>query len=366
MIKVILVDDEKPALKELQYFLRDYHDISVVGMFTDPLEAIHSIGQHKPEVVFLDIYMPQMGGMEAAVKILEDSPETEIIFVTAFDQYAVDAFEIQALDYVLKPISQERFKKTMDRIFVKKDSHIVADEKTLKIRCFGSFQLGWENREPVKWRTEKNRELFAYLVHNRGKSLTKDQLLDVLWPDDDPDKAIRQLYNGIYYIRKAVEAYGIDKNFIRIGNGYCLTLEKVDLDVDNFCNKVKYLKGLTAESLVELIELYSDGYLYGDDFLWVDFERERLSKLYYQCLMTLSEKYLEKQQYEASESTLFMAYEKFPLEENVTERLLELYLITRNKLKAVRHMDIFSDFLNKELGVKPDKKIMNLYIKILN
>jgi two-component system LytT family response regulator len=138
MIKLILIDDEKPALKEFEYLLKDNKLIEIVGMYTNPLKAIDEISELKPEVAFLDINMPQMKGIDAASKLLEICPNLDIVFVTAYDEYAIEAFELYAMDYLLKPISQKRFNITLERIIDKKNyeketegkvSNIIRDKK---------------------------------------------------------------------------------------------------------------------------------------------------------------------------------------------------------------------------------------------
>jgi len=120
MIRAVLVDDERPALRGLEHLLKNYSEVSIIGMYTNPLIAIEEIGFLKPQVVFMDINMPQLKGIDAASRILDLSPDTDIVFVTAFDQYAIEAFEIHALDYILKPISTERLGKTIERMMMKK------------------------------------------------------------------------------------------------------------------------------------------------------------------------------------------------------------------------------------------------------
>lgn len=116
MIKVILVDDERPALEELTYLLKEYDYIQIVGAYTDPIVALEALHKMKVDVAFLDISMPEMDGfmLAEAVTRLEDPPL--IIFATAYDAFAIKAFDIHAVDYLLKPLSEERLSKTVQRI----------------------------------------------------------------------------------------------------------------------------------------------------------------------------------------------------------------------------------------------------------
>ncbi|NCB52632.1 MAG: response regulator [Clostridia bacterium] len=360
MITAILVDDMRPALRELEFLLNKYPDITIDGMYTNPLAAIEKIGETKPQAVFLDINMPQLQGMDAASKILDVSPETDIVFVTAYDQYAVEAFELHAMDYLLKPISEERLEKTIERIRKKAPAERKQDSSKLQIRCFNRFRMGWEGREPIKWRIEKARELFAYLLQNHGRSIFRDELLDKLWPEDDPDRAVKQLYNGTYYIRKALEAYGIDKSLISINNSYNLTLGPVDWDVGRYCELFENHNEDRPRALEKMEALYAGGYLEGEFYPWSDFEGERLSKLYDQCVIELSKSYMSEKKYNQAENILLKAYHKNPYLEDISELLLKLYRETGNTGMAIKHYNTYAALIKEELGISPDKKLREL------
>lgn len=360
MITAVLVDDMRPALRELEFLLKKYTEISIVGMYTDPLTAIEKIGELKPLVVFLDINMPQLRGIDAGSRILDLSPKTDIVFVTAYDQYAVEAFELHALDYLLKPVAEDRLKKTVARL--QKKLPLAKEQHSLKlqIRCFGRFQMGWEDREPIKWRTEKAKELFAFLLQNHSRNIARDELLDKLWPENNPDRALKQLYNGIYYIRKALEGYGIGSELISIDNNYNLKLGTMDWDVGRFCELLIKNREESPERIEEIEALYAGDYLESELYPWSDFERERLSKLYEQGILELSKKYIKEKKYDRAESILLKAYDKNPYSEDITELLLKLYMGTGNKTNAVRHFNTYSALMEKELGIMPDEMLRKL------
>jgi len=115
-IRVLLVDDEAPAREELKYLLRSYTDLSVEGEAADGLAALEAFRSLKPEVVFLDIQIPGIQGIDLAATLSQMAEPPLIVFVTAFDSYAVRAFELNALDYLLKPIAEDRFAATVRRI----------------------------------------------------------------------------------------------------------------------------------------------------------------------------------------------------------------------------------------------------------
>ena len=125
-IRALVVDDEQPARERLRQLLSAFDELEVVGEAEDGEQAIESILRLKPDLVFLDIQMPGCTGMEVAASL--PSPRPRIIFCTAFDQYAVDAFELQAIDYLLKPVSRARLEKAVDRV---RGTAAAGQEKTL-------------------------------------------------------------------------------------------------------------------------------------------------------------------------------------------------------------------------------------------
>jgi DNA-binding LytR/AlgR family response regulator len=115
-IRTVLVDDEEMALVNLKFALEEYQDIDVIAQFTDPFEAVEKIYELQPDAVLLDIDMPGINGLEAALEIKNGFPQAAVVFVTAYNQYALNAFEVNAVDYVLKPVSSKRLKPTVERL----------------------------------------------------------------------------------------------------------------------------------------------------------------------------------------------------------------------------------------------------------
>jgi two-component system LytT family response regulator len=114
MIRCLLVDDERPARDRLRALLAAHEDVEVVGEAADGAEAVERVTALRPDLVFLDIQMPGATGLEVAASLA--APRPRIVFCTAFDAHAVDAFELQALDYLLKPVSRARLAGTLARV----------------------------------------------------------------------------------------------------------------------------------------------------------------------------------------------------------------------------------------------------------
>ncbi|MDP1572577.1 MAG: LytTR family DNA-binding domain-containing protein [Vicinamibacterales bacterium] len=113
-IRTLIVDDEQPARDRLRQLLAGHPDVEVVGEAEDGVQAIEAVAALAPSLVLLDIQMPGCSGLEVASSLAH--PRPAIVFCTAFDQYAVDAFELQAMDYLLKPVTRARLQAALDRL----------------------------------------------------------------------------------------------------------------------------------------------------------------------------------------------------------------------------------------------------------
>ncbi len=109
-LRAVVVDDEQLARDELCYLLDEVGGVEVVGQAGNGLEALEAIGRSSPDLVFLDVQMPGLTGFEVAKRLTDRQPPITVIFVTAFDQHAIEAFEVNAVDYLLKPIEAAGWK----------------------------------------------------------------------------------------------------------------------------------------------------------------------------------------------------------------------------------------------------------------
>jgi len=129
-INTILVDDEKPAREELTFLLKSFPEINLIAQGKNGLEAVQLIKEHTPDLVFLDVQMPGLDGFGVIKKLMDrKSKVPHIVFATAFDQYAVNAFDVNAVDYVLKPFDKSRLAKAIARAKKAMESSTPAVEK---------------------------------------------------------------------------------------------------------------------------------------------------------------------------------------------------------------------------------------------
>ena len=115
-MRVMVVDDERPARDELCYLLREISDVDIVAQAVSGEETIKKFQEHRPDVIFLDIQMPDASGVDVARELIRLGFSPAIVFATAYDQYAVDAFDVNAVDYLLKPFHEDRLAETVQRL----------------------------------------------------------------------------------------------------------------------------------------------------------------------------------------------------------------------------------------------------------
>jgi DNA-binding LytR/AlgR family response regulator len=129
VIRTILADDEQPALDELCFLLRDVADVEIVGQARDGVDAFRLIAAEQPQLALLDVQMPGLDGFQVVreVQTLERAPL--VIFVTAFDRYAIRAFEVSAVDYLLKPVSADRLARALERVRIRLVGDARLDQK---------------------------------------------------------------------------------------------------------------------------------------------------------------------------------------------------------------------------------------------
>ncbi|CAM2916200.1 LytTR family DNA-binding domain-containing protein [Hathewaya histolytica] len=127
----IIVDDEYPAREELKYFIENFSSIKIIGEFDDSIKALEYIENNKPHIVFLDINMPKLDGVTLSRVLSKKKDEIIIVFITAYKQYAVEAFEVDAFDYILKPFSEERILRTLNKLKRLENSKVINSRITL-------------------------------------------------------------------------------------------------------------------------------------------------------------------------------------------------------------------------------------------
>lgn len=300
MIKTIFIDDEKPALSKMRNLLKSYTEYEICGEFTDANEALNQIAEISPQVAFIDIAMPGMSGIELATAINKKmGHKVQIVFVTAHNEYALPAFDIWATDYLLKPVSRTRFDKTIQRlnsILMVSTENSHHQDKGIMVHLFGKLEVSLDGKVMENWRTAKVRELFAYFLHNRNRSIYRDTLLEALWEDMNPHQALSNLNTTNYYLRRHLEKCNSDIAILYDSGYYNLDLGSSVCDVDEF-EKVEIMADIISEKNLNQVlsgaALYRGRYFEDVKCTWADLERERYASRYVRLRTLIAEYYLK-------------------------------------------------------------------------
>ncbi len=234
-LRALIVEDEAPARDLIKAFLKDHNQIELIGECDNGFDAVKTINDQKPDLVFLDIQMPKLTGFEM-IELLDEIPE--IIFTTAFDQYAIKAFELNAVDYIMKPFSKQRFAEAVEKVserlkqkksepkaenFARKMKEEVRELERLFVKTGSKIDV-----IPV---TEIARieaqDDYVYIITAKGKFLKKETMnyLEKALPENTFVRVHRSHIVNINNIQK-IEKYGKDSSVVILKDGSSVQVSK--------------------------------------------------------------------------------------------------------------------------------------------
>jgi len=214
ILKILIADDEAPARNRLRDLLGDIENISIVAEAKNGKEALDFAAESKPDLMLLDIRMPLMDGLETAQHAQKLEPKPNIIFTTAYDVYAIKAFDLNAIDYLLKPIRLERLQTALDK------AHALQPKQIEALRHMGiELAVGVEVDKARLWKTfQRIRTLVRALNNRRGLRRRHERPPEDHWAVRN--EAYEQELLGRYYAFKGWNGEGIPTR---------KTLERLDL-----------------------------------------------------------------------------------------------------------------------------------------
>lgn len=226
-MKTIVVDDEPLAVNSLVNKLnRLYLNMNAVG-FTEVSLAIKYLSYHQVDIAFLDIEMAECDGIELAKKCKALCPNINIIFVTGYSEYTMDALKLHASGYIMKPVRDNDLKTELENLrypIIKKITHIV------EIQTFGNFEI-FVNKKPLSFPRTKCKECLAYLVDRKGAGITTRELAAILWEDRPYDRALQNnTHRIISDMMKTLKDVEIEDIIIKTRRELAIDIEKVECD----------------------------------------------------------------------------------------------------------------------------------------
>lgn len=288
-MRTVLIDDEYYALQGLKMKLEEIGGVDVAGMFTSGRQALESIAEINPDIVFVDIELPGISGLELFRKLHDINSNIQIVFTTAFAQYAVSAFELNALDYLIKPVEKNRIAKTIERMeeYMSKANLPNASEKSVVINCFGKLSIVVDGTEITSNMRKKSEELLAFLLCYEGRFVAKERVMDALWPDMNREKAANNLYVAYYNLKKP--ELGCLSEFVESARGKMrIKAENIECDMFRFKDIYKQCGREIDEGELDVannaIEIYK-GVLFEENYYtWASIEQAELDIMYLDLL----------------------------------------------------------------------------------
>lgn len=243
-MKILCVDDEPIVLEELRELVEKQPDVESVSGFLSPKEALHWAETNEPDAAFLDINMGRMDGLMLARRLREKRPECAIVFVTGYSEYAVNAFELHAEGYLMKPATVEDVRRELDYIKSKKSISAPKTSKHIRVQCFGNFEA-FAGDAPLRFERGKTKELMAYLVDRQGAGATMGELIAVLWEDAPDSLSMRSnLRNLIHDLKSTLSHAGAENVLVKNRDTIALNCAAVDCDFYDFQRCIPYAVNL--------------------------------------------------------------------------------------------------------------------------
>jgi len=259
-MNIIAVDDEYLALIDLEYAILDAAPEADLMCFDSPIAATEFASENHIDIAYLDINMPGLSGIELAKILKEKNPKINIIFSTGYDDYAKEAFSVQASGYLTKPITSKEITDSLKHLRTPIEKE---PEVKLRVQCFGNFDV-FMNGRIIYFPRQKSKELLAYLIHKRGTSCSSKEICAVIFEKGENLASLdRQLQTQISSLMKTLKQYKVEDVIIKNYNSISIDVSKVDCDYYRF-----------LENDPDTRKLYMGEYM--TNYTWAEFKTEYL------------------------------------------------------------------------------------------
>lgn len=224
---VIYVDDEQPAIDNFRLTVASFRDIESLHMFLDGEEALDWVKKNQVDIAFLDMEMQGIHGLKLANEMKKINQNIRIIFITAYNQYALDAFSVGAIGYIMKPYLMSDLRKEIDKAILVRDVPV----KKVMIQTIPTFMVSVDGKA-LYFRREKVVELLALLVDKGERGITTTEGIAYLWPDRPDDTNTRSLFRITYKrLADALKEAEIGHIISSEANRRFIRVDQVDCDL---------------------------------------------------------------------------------------------------------------------------------------
>ncbi|OBR93302.1 transcriptional regulatory protein YpdB [Clostridium ragsdalei P11] len=371
-MRVIIIDDDKAMLLILKRIFNKIQGVEVINIFNSSSNVLEFLKEFSIDMVFLDINMPGENGVELAKKIKKANSIIDIVFITSYREYAVEAFDICAFDYIVKPVLSERLQRTISRALKKRSLLVekaLAKEKNISVYLFGGIDVSSQRLGTVKWPSTKSMELFAYLLLKEGRKVPKNIIIEDIFPGMPLKNAENYLKTAVYQIRKVLEHHD-SKLLLTSSNGdYRLECSDFYVDFMDFREKIQKLEKIDASNLQKALDVEKMyvGDLLGDrSYYWSMLEREKYLNQYLNLIKKLGKYYFDNGDMEKASYILKKLIKISPLQEEANCLFMKVLAVQKNKKSLTKYYEGYVRMLKRELDICPEPVVIDLYGKLMN
>ncbi|MCQ2501726.1 MAG: response regulator [Lachnospiraceae bacterium] len=265
---ILVADDEQAALRKMERTLKKIYagrnDVTILcaDNYIDALAC----GRGKPSIAFLDVEMPEMNGIELAQRLLKVNPKMNVIFVTAYDDFAREAYSLHASGYVTKPFMLEDVEAELENLRFPLEEDIVAsdtpddakDKKKLRVQCFGNFEV-FSDEKPLHFQRRGAKEILAYLVSLKGASASRLEISTAMWETSEEIEQKKDYFRIlIAALRQTLKKYGAEEVLITSRDSFAVNVKELD------CDYYKYMEG-DASAQNQYLGLFMQQYPWAEE-----------------------------------------------------------------------------------------------------
>ena len=367
-MKVLLVDDEPAMLLAMRMLLAKIEGVTLVGCFHSAVEALAFIDGAEVDIAFLDIQLTEHNGLELARHMRAKDPGLDIVFTTSHTEFSMQAYDVYPLDYMVKPINRKRLAQTIAMAATKRStavgSRIVTEAERLTVRGIGGLEAVSKKMGEVKWISRKSKELFAYLLANRGRPVHKARIIKDIFGHLPLTNAETYLNTAVYQSRKVLSEHGFREVIHCVQEKYRLDLEQIDADfirLEQELSRLKVIDATNAAAAVELEKEFS-GELFEDAaYEWAIAEQEHLTNVYVSFASRLISWLSDSGQYREATRIAVRLVARNEFDEEANLLLIRLLAAMGDRKTLQEHEARYRQLLYEEMGLHPSPRLEQAY-----
>lgn len=365
-MKTVIIDNDAAAIDHLEDTLEEIGLTTVVSRHTSPLTAEKEIIKTRPDLIILESDLKEVDGLTLAKKIENEFADIKIIFVTSHEKINIKAFDLNQVDFILKPVEEKKVKQSLKKL--SPDYSKLNKEVIQLISCFKSLRYielqenDRINQIDLNWRTKYAKEIFAYLITQHKTNVRKDLLVEMFWPKASIKEAYRNLYTNIHFIRQTIQEAGMPILINNHNESYSLYLNDVDTDFEFLVDQINQYKHIDLSKLERAISLYKGHFLQDENYAWAEFKREKYRLIWLETM----EYIIETQK---NENNINRAIINALKVQNIEPNLEKIYYIIMNLFAEIRdlnsvkhHYKKLEQMLEEKYNIKPENEL-SYYLK---